>query len=265
MTIISKKPDFLQIDIRVKIPRMSYLPPILEMTKPRPGTDAGKDKHLVPNEEYNEFWEAFYGVLGTHFSFSEPVLNFREKINPFFGNFGFRFHPVKKEPNYYHLGIDVSDKSKTPIKPILDGMLEYSGFGLVNGNYVFLSHPEVTTEDGFKLFSIYMHLKNANVKFSSYQKMLRQISFNHYPNISISKDTILGGMGSSGNSEGKHVHLHLQIEFRDEKGRIIVLDPASVLGIPPKENLSAKIKDEEGFEGFLRENEGAIKKMGIFY
>ncbi|MEZ4103386.1 MAG: hypothetical protein R3B55_02430 [Candidatus Paceibacterota bacterium] len=74
----------------------------------------------------------------------------------------------------------MSDKSKTPIKPILDGVLEYSGFGHVNGHYVFLSHPEIITEDGFKMYSLYMHLKQPLVKFNSYQKMLRQISFNHY-------------------------------------------------------------------------------------
>ncbi|MEZ4114465.1 MAG: hypothetical protein R3B65_03470 [Candidatus Paceibacterota bacterium] len=37
-------------------------------------------------------------------------------------------------------------------------------------------------------------------------------------------------MGSTGISEGIHVHLHLQIEFRNEKGQIIVVDPARVLG-----------------------------------
>ncbi len=91
----------------------------------------------------------------------------------------------------------------------------------------------------FKLYSIYMHLKNAQVKFSSYQKMLRQVSFNHYPNIEVKKEAVIGGMGSSGNSEGFHVHLHLQLEFRDEKGNIIVIDPAKVFGMPSSLNLSS--------------------------
>lgn len=243
---------------------MKFLPAILERVKSRPGADAGKDKHLVPDEEYNEFWEAFYGALISNFDFTFPVLDSREKINPYFGCFGFRFHPIKLEPDYFHLGLDISDKSKTPVTPILDGILEYSGFGLVNGNYVFLSHPKVVTEDGFKLYSIYMHLKNTVVKFSSYQKMLRQISFNHYPSIEIKKTDVLGGMGSSGISEGVHVHLHLQLEFRDERGRIIVIDPARVLGLQKSVNLSENIKSVEEFEKFKKENENDIKKYFSF-
>lgn len=242
---------------------MKYLPAILEMAKQRPGRDAGKDKHLVPHEEYNEFWEAFYKTLRTHFNFSSPVEDFDRHINPYFGYFGFRFHPTEREPRYYHLGMDISGKSKTEIKPILDGVLEYSGFAIVNGNYVFLSHPDVVTEDGFKLYSIYMHLKNTSVKFSSYQKMLRQISFNHYPNVLVKSDELIGGMGSSGNSEGSHVHLHLQIEFRDEKGNIVVIDPAEVLGVKSEKNLSADVKDSEEFEKFCLENKENFKTYNI--
>ena len=242
---------------------MKYLPAILEMAKQRPGRDAGKDKHLVPHEEYNEFWEAFYKTLRTHFNFSSPIKDCDKNINPYFGYFGFRFHPTELEPKYYHLGIDISGKSKTEVKPILDGILEYSGFGIVNGNYVFLSHPEAQTEDGFKLYSIYMHLKNTSVKFSSYQKMLRQISFNHYPNVEVKSGEVIGGMGSSGNSEGAHVHLHLQIEFRDEKGNIVVIDPAEVLGIKSEKNLSADVKDREEFEKFFLENKENFKTYNI--
>jgi len=244
---------------------VKYLPPILDMTQVRPGSDSGKDKHLVPNEEYNEFWEAFYNTLRGHFDFGLPVENANQKINPYFGYFGFKFHPIKFEPKYFHLGVDITDKSKTEVRPILGGVLEYSGFGLVNGNYVFLSHPEVLTEDGFMLYSIYMHLKNVQVKFSSYQKMLRQISFNHYPNVEIKKETVIGGMGSTGNSEGQHVHLHLQIEFRDEKGNIVVIDPLLVLGVKVLKNLSGEIKNKEEFAKFIEENKANIKKLNLNY
>jgi hypothetical protein len=96
-----------------------------------------------------------------------------------------------------------------------------------------------------------MHLKSVNVKFSSYQKMLRQVSFNHYPNIEIKNEAVIGRMGSTGNSEGAHVHLHLQIELRDEKGNIIVLDPARVLRLPCQENESAGILTKEEFKNQL--------------
>ena len=57
------------------------------------------------------------------------------------------------------------------------GFLEYAGFGSINGNYVFLSHPEITTEDGFTMCSLYIHLKNYKVRFGAPKKMLRKISF----------------------------------------------------------------------------------------
>lgn len=243
---------------------IEHLPSIFDKVKDRPGTDAGKDRHRVPDDDYNEFWEAFYALLFSRFKFQTPIANIEEHINPYFGYFGMRYHPTKFEPSYYHLGIDISGKAKTPIYPIHRSVLEYSGYATVNGNYVFLSHPDIVTEDGFKLYSLYMHLKTCAVKFTSYQKMLRQISFNHYPTIPISRETILGGMGSSGNSDGTHVHLHLQIEFRDEKGNIIVLDPARVLGLKNNTNLSAPIHNTEEFEQFKKENEGDLKKYFSF-
>lgn len=222
------------------------------------------DKHHIPNPEYGEFWRAFYEFLRKNFEISQPIFgDLKEKINPYFGNFGTRFQPVSKTPQYFHLGIDISSPSKTRVSPIASGILEYAGFGHINGNYVFLSHPEIVTEDGFTMCSLYIHLKNYKVRFGPHQKMLRKISFNKYPAIKITNDTHIGDVGSTGNASGTHSHLHLQIEFRNETGKIIVVNPASVLNIPTHENLTKDIKDEEDFKNFFEQNKKQIKDFKV--
>ncbi len=237
------------------------LPSIEDKTLMRPGGET----HYIPHPEYGEFWEAFYGYLQKNFSIGKPLNadNLSERVNPYFGFFGFRFQSTTKTPRYFHLGLDISAKAKTEVHAIADGLLEYSGFGHINGRYVFLSHPDIRTEDGFTMHTLYLHMKNTSVSFNTYEKMLRRISLNNYPNIRVKKGQKLGGVGSTGNAEGLHAHLHLQVEFRNEKGKIIVIDPARSLGIEPKENITGRAETEESFQAMLVENKDEIKKLGI--
>lgn len=220
-------------------------------------------KHYIPNPEYNEFWSVFYDFLKKKHKIKEPIKDSESRINPYFGNFGFCFQPIMKIPKYFNLGIDISAKSKTSVYPILDGFLEYSGFGYINGKYVFLSHPEVKTEDGFVMHSLYMHLRSLPVGFTSYQKMLRKISFNKYPNIFIENDKKIGEVGSTGNIEGFPPFLHLQIEFRNDAGKIIVIDPSMILGFNKNDNMTSEIENIEDFYSFGERNKEEIKKIGF--
>ena len=237
------------------------LPSIEDKTVSRPSGTT----HHIPHPEYGEFWEAFYGFLHKNFSIGKPlnIDNLSERVNPYFGFFGFRFQSTTGTPRYFHLGLDISAKARTEAHSIYDGLLEYSGFGHINGKYVFLSHPDIRTEDGFVMHTLYLHLRNTSVGFNTYEKMLRRISLNNYPNIRVSKGQKIGSVGSTGNAEGLHTHLHLQVEFRNEKGKIIVIDPARVLGIEPKENITSRAETEEGFQAMLVENKDEIKKLGI--
>lgn len=247
----------------IKSSSMEKLPAIRDKVTKRPYFVDEKNKQQVPNMEYDEFWLAFYQLLRKKLNIQKPIENLSEEnINPYFGYFGKRFHPTEYLP-YFHVGLDISGKAKTQVRPILDGQLEYSGFHTINGNYVYLSHPEVVTEDGYKMHTIYMHLKTTKVSFSAYQKMLRQISFNSYPNIPISKDTILGEMGSSGNVEGLHVHLHLQVEFKKGDNESIMIDPAELLGFNPIKNLTAEIGSLDQFSELYKIEKDAIEKYQV--
>lgn len=230
----------------------------------RPGKDGKRDDQYIPSKEHFEFWSDFYEALKEHTVFDKPLPHLEDKIDPYFGYFGFRFHPNKKESQYFHTGISITEKPKKKIIPICDGVLQYSGFDVVNGFYVFLSHPHIQTEDGYVMHSLYMHLKKPLIKFSSYQKMLREISFNSYPNVLVERGTSIGEVGSTGIPEGKHSHLFLQVEFRHPKKKtVLIINPLSLFGVRPHKNRSSDWKSEEDFHDLYRFRKNEIKKLGI--
>lgn len=222
------------------------------------------DRYYIPNPDYKEFWEAFYLFLRKNFEMRQPIDGeVEESIEPYFGNFGFSYGAFTDTPKYFNRGLDILAKPKTKVYSIFDGELEYSGFGHINGKYVFLSHPKMETEDGFVMNSLYMHLRNFFVSFGSYQKMLRKISFNKYPTVDIKKGDNIGEVGSTGNAEGIRAYLHLQVEFRDDSGKIVLIDPAEVLGLGRKENITRDINTKEEFKSLFEKDKDKIKKSGI--
>ncbi len=238
------------------------LPAIFDNAKPRPGHYSGAVEHFVPDEKQKEFWGDFYENLYDSFSLNLPFSDADKKVNPYFGYFGLRYHPKKQIPDYFHVGLDLDGDPKTKVFPVADGILEYSGFGLVNGKYVMLSHPEIKTEDGFVLHSLYMHLRDLKVSFNPYQKMLREVSFNVYPLIPIDADCPVGLIGQTGNAQG-YPHLHLQLEFRNEKGDIVLIDPLRAVGMPEGESLAKGIKDKDGYKAFMAKYKGEMLKTNL--
>lgn len=241
---------------------MKKLPPLFEYTVRRPRVPE-KLAQYVPSEEYAEFWEAFYATLAQVFPFQFPIPGHERSINPLFGFFGSRYHPVVHKSDYFHAGIDITAPVKTPVFPIAPGVLEYAGFGIVNGNYILVSHPDIVTEDGFVFHSMYMHLRDMHMKFTSYQKMLREISLHSYPRIPLVLDRKIGTVGATGNTAGRHVHLHLQCEFRDKKGRSILIDPCALFGSVSETNRSAFVQSRADFEALLVRERNIIERYGL--
>ncbi len=236
---------------------MIILPAIGAKIVVRPGSYGLRRVGKVADPKQNKFWDAIYHTLRESGMFNFPIKKSSDSINPYFGNFGMRWHPKLMKPNYFHIGVDIKDKLNAKIYPVADGILEYSGMGVVDGRYVFLSHPEIKTEDGFVLYSLYMHLSEYKVKFTKYQKMLREVSLHTYPNISIKKDRPVGLMGDTGDGAG-YAHLHLQMEFRNKKGDIVAIDPSIIIGAEQKENSSAAIRSKKKFLEFAKENEADL-------
>lgn len=210
---------------------MITIPSLAPHTKARPGSHDFEPAYLVPDHssDSDKFWNTVYRELKEAQLKSPIEANISELVNPEYGYFGPRPHPVISNREYFHLGIEYNFPKILPIHPVQNGVLEYSGYGAINGYYVLLSHPDIKTEDGYILHSMYCHLKKPLVNFTSYQKMLREVSLGSYPIIFISEDTLLGNSGSSGVVSQGDYKLYLQFDFRKYGETPIVIDPLRVL------------------------------------
>lgn len=205
----------------------------------RPGKLQFEESYAIPNtEEFKHFWEMVYTALSSMKIYSPVRRKIETYINPYFGYFGYRVHPVTQEVRYFHGGISLELKHGRKITPILPGVLEYSGYGATNGYYVLLSHPDIRTEDGYILHSMYCHLKKPQVRFNSYQKMLREISLGSYPEIPVPVDRVLGTASTTGLSREHHPGLYLQISLRKFNEKPIVIDPLRLYSMSSKENIT---------------------------
>ena len=210
----------------------------------------------IPDASRPDVWIPIYEKLKE--VLSHPIKRGNKEVDPYFGYFGYRWHPVIHSPGYFHVGIDIPNKMGTKVYPVAKGIFEYSGFTSINGKYILMTHPEIKTEDGFVLSSLYLHLKDAKIKFTTYQKMLREISKHTYPKIEVSTKKIIGEVGNSGDLRGMISHLHLQLEFRNQEGTIVVINSARALGIAHGENLSRVVANEDDFIKFCREHRGML-------
>ncbi len=98
-----------------------------------------------------------------------------------------------------HKGIDIANKTGTPIKAVLDGVVVFSGVQGGYGNVVVLEHPDF-------VMTVYAHNENNVVKVDETVKQGQVIAY----------------MGSTGQSSGSHLHFEYRL-----KGKAI--NPRKVL------------------------------------
>lgn len=240
---------------------MIKLPPIEDAVKLRPGESDGPSNIYVPAIEKEELWSAIYEHASDNYKMQWPVIGSGvDKIDELFGFFGFRYQPSTKKAGSFHLGVDISSSPKDKVVACMDGVLEYSGFDIHNGLYVMLSHPEIVSSDGFVMHSLYMRMRDVEVGFTTYQKMLREISMHSYPVVPVERSTTLGHVGNTG-LELVHNHLHFQVEFRHKKkNKIVAVDPVRMFGRPVFKNISAKTKNIEDFFRLEVDQKDIVKK-----
>lgn len=228
------------------------LPAIKKDIMPRPGDlSGGFDVCSVPKE--GDLWEEVYNHLRR--SLRSPIIaGTTDAIDPYFGYFGYRFHPVNLRPRYFHIGIDIMAEKNTAVYPVTQGVLEYAGFSALNGNYVLLSHPNIQTEDGYTLYSMYIHLETVNIRFTTIEKIIRELGGRRLTTKIITSDKSIGTVGATGNVRGLVPHLHLQLEFRDRERSIIAIDPARALGLSSGENLTKSLQSSQEFKGFYKQH-----------
>ena len=205
---------------------MIHLPALADKTRPRPNRPDFEQSYLIPDTDtYADLWDEVYQFLRA-VSFRSPVVRSVDRyVNRLFGFFGFRVHPVTKVARYFHVGLSLDLARGRKVYPIYPGVLEYAGYGAVNGYYILLSHPDIVTDDGYVLHSMYCHLKKPLVTFTSYQKMLREISLGSHPIISVPAGTLLGTAATSGLSRQHKPGLYFEVSFRKFGENPIAIDP----------------------------------------
>lgn len=116
-------------------------------------------------------------ISGT--SFKNPLRNYYYVSSPF----GWRVNPFDASKRSYHNGLDMACPKGTPIYATAAGTVITAGYTNVYGNYVIIKHTS-----GYK--SLYGHMSVINVSAGQY----------------VDQGTIIGKVGSTGQSTGPHLH-----------------------------------------------------------
>ncbi|MXW16101.1 MAG: M23 family metallopeptidase [Gemmatimonadetes bacterium] len=103
-----------------------------------------------------------------------------------------------------HRGIDLAAEAGTPVRPVLSGRVRSAGTMRGYGRVIWIEH-------GRDALSVYAHLSEIMVREGQ----------------EVTKATVIGRIGQSGNATGPHLHF----EFW-RWGRAV--DPLFVLGKPPQ-------------------------------
>jgi len=140
--------------------------------------------------EFNDIVEAVKGISKAPESI--PVLSQgNRKLLPMpahgtiSSEYGIRYHPILKEQRM-HNGIDIVQKEGTPVKTVLDGVVDYVGQDEEFGNVVKIRHRN-------GIVTIYAHLRDIYVKEEEVVK----------------QGFIIGTIGKTGLAETAHLHFEL--------------------------------------------------------
>ncbi len=144
---------------------------------------------FFPAADFTPTERAFF--LNSNFRF--PLKTFRLT-----SSYGMRANPVTGNI-VMHKGIDLAAPSGTEVLAVSDGVVEGIGYDSIYGNYIVLSHTG-------NLSSLYGHLQKV-------ETVLRA---------EVKSGTIIGRVGSTGQSTGPHLHFELRQNGKafDPSGRL---------------------------------------------
>lgn len=96
--------------------------------------------------------------------------------------------PTNERHKSGHKGVDMRAPGGTPVYPLLEGVVERVGYSGAGGNVVFIQHPG-------NIRTYYAHLADASV----------------HKGDKVTKDTIIGHVGNTGNANNTPPHIHFQV------------------------------------------------------
>jgi murein DD-endopeptidase MepM/ murein hydrolase activator NlpD len=141
-----------------------------------PGKAGGRRVHCVPDGTFDGTLRAFFLTPTFRFPLPEATVT---------SSFGMRKNPVTGKL-LFHKGIDLAAPRGTPVYACSAGTVVFRGFDPIYGNYVILRH------DGSRE-SLYGHL--SSIKIELHEK--------------VKSGSILGTVGSTGQSTGPHLHFEI--------------------------------------------------------
>lgn len=114
-----------------------------------------------------------------------------------------------------HAGVDISAATGTPVYSISDGKVVFAEYGYNGGygNKIVVQHYI----NGQNYTSLYGHLSAINVNVGDI----------------VTKDSVIGFVGNTGNSYGSHLHLNLCIGLTSCVSRWETTDPGAYINFPP--------------------------------
>ena len=133
---------------------------------------------FYPGERFHPLERAFF--LGILFRFP---LGTKARVTSFFGR---RSDPFSGHPSY-HNGVDLGAPTGTEVLAARDGFVKDQGVNRVFGNFVLLEHP-----GGYE--TLYGHLSLITTSLKD----------------RVSSGTIIGRVGSTGQSTGPHLHFEIR-------------------------------------------------------
>ena len=144
---------------------------------------------FFPGSDFTPTERAFF--LNSGFRF--PLRQYRIT-----SRFGMRNNPFTGNPQM-HQGIDLAAPEGTSVYATADGTVTAAGFDPVYGNYIIISHSNNWT-------SLYGHLQTIDTVLQS----------------EVKSGTMIGRVGSTGQSTGPHLHFELRQDGRpfDPAGRL---------------------------------------------
>lgn len=158
-----------------------------------------------PEEELTEWYGVLQETQGARQEYANPFggYDWRGSVSSLYG---WRIDPIGGRELQMHHGLDIAMPRGTPIFAGISGVVRYTGFDSIMGSYIILD-----ADDGRTIK--YGHCDSINVSMGEKVK---------------AGETIVGRVGSSGQSTGAHLHVEIM-----ENGEY--LDPIYSLGFLPPE------------------------------
>lgn len=146
------------------------------LREPTSANAGGRRVHCVPDETFDGTVRAFFLTPTFRFPLPEATVT---------SSFGMRKNPVTGRL-LFHKGIDLAAPRGTPVYACSAGTVVFRGSDPIYGNYIIIRH------DGSRE-SLYGHL--SSIKIELHEK--------------VKSGTIVGTVGSTGQSTGPHLHFEI--------------------------------------------------------